>query len=86
MLRRLKQRHLRNQIQAVHWYRQSAEQGFVSAQANLAVMLASGEGTATDTRQAADLFRKAAKQGHGGAQFNLSTQPGAGKKLNYELK
>ena len=48
-----------------------AEQGDASAQNNLAVMYANGEGVKQDDRKAVRWFRMAAEQGHAAAQYSL---------------
>ena len=48
-----------------------AEQGDASAQFNLGVMYANGEGVPKDASQAVTWYRKAAEQGVAQAQFNL---------------
>jgi TPR repeat protein len=58
-------------VQAVHWYRKAAEQGYAQAQCNLGVMYANGLGVEKDAVQAVHWFRKAAEQGHAQAQHNL---------------
>jgi hypothetical protein len=49
----------------------AADQGIVSAQANIGAMYANGEGVPKDDTEAAKWFRKAADQGHAKAQYNL---------------
>ena len=49
----------------------AAIQGDTTAQYNLGVMYASGEGVRRDEREAAKWFRMAAEQGLARAQFNL---------------
>ena len=52
-------------------FRQAAEQGHASAQFNLGLMYATGEGVPEDDAEAVRWYRMAAEQGHAGAQFNL---------------
>jgi len=56
---------------AVHWYRQSAEQGLDKAQFNLAHCLATGHGVPQDYAEARLWMRRAAQQGMADAQFLL---------------
>jgi TPR repeat protein len=49
-----------------------AEQGDASAQYNLGVMYANGEGVPQNASTSAEWYRKAAEQGHADAQFKLS--------------
>ena len=58
-------------MEAVWWYRKSAEQGNAMAQGNLGVMYGNGKGVAQDHMEAVRWFRKAAEQGVAMAQFNL---------------
>ena len=51
--------------------RQAAEQGDATAQFNLGIMYASGEGVPKDDAEAVRWYRKAAEQGHAFAQYNL---------------
>ena len=52
-------------------FRLAAEQGHASAQYNLGVMYANGEGVPEDDAEAVRWYRMAAEQSHAGAQFNL---------------
>jgi TPR repeat protein len=58
---------VKDEAQAVAWYRKAAAQGNVNAQYNLGVMYAQGRGVAKDKAQAVDWFRKAADQGDASA-------------------
>ena len=51
--------------------RNAADQGNASAQFNLGVMYADGQGVPQDHGEAAKWYRKAADQGNASAQFNL---------------
>jgi TPR repeat protein len=62
---------LKDDEQAVVWFRKAAEQGHAAAQYNLALMYDYGRGTPKDDEQAVLWYRKAAEQGDGSAQFNL---------------
>ena len=74
----------KDMVQAIHWYRQSAEQGMSHGQYNLARMYALGRGTARDVVAAAAWYRKAAEQGHARAQreFGEMLLNGAGVPQN----
>ena len=56
---------------AVRWYRLAADQGHVSAQYNLGVRYANGEGVPQDAAEAVRWYRLAADQGFARAQVNL---------------
>ena len=64
----------KNEAEAVKWYRKAADQGHASAQFNLGLMYAKGEGVAKDEAEAVKWYRKAADQGHATAQFNLGVR------------
>ena len=74
----------KDMVQAVHWYRQSAEQGLTHGQYNLARMYIYGRGVDRDVAAAASWYRKAADQGHAGAQreFGELLLKGAGVPQN----
>ncbi len=61
----------RDYTKAVYWYRKAAEQGFASAQNNLAVMYEQGLGLPKDESEAAKWFRRAAEQHDAKAQHSL---------------
>lgn len=52
-------------------WRKTAEQGYATAQYNLGVSYASGQGVIKNAIEAVKWYRKAADQGHVGAQYNL---------------
>ena len=54
---------LKDDKQAVYWYRKAADQGQASAQTNLGFMYRNGKGVASDNKQAVYWYRKAADQG-----------------------
>ena len=56
---------------ALRGFRLAAEQGNASAQLNLGVMYANGEGVLEDDAEAVRWYRLAAEQGESFAQFNL---------------
>ena len=58
-------------MEAVKWYRKSAEQGNRSAQNNLGNRYYNGEGVTKDYVEAAKWYRKAAEQGQQYGQYNL---------------
>ena len=60
-----------NMAEAVKWYRQSADQGFVPAQFGLGVCYENGAGVNQDKVEAVKWYRKAAEQGDARAQLNL---------------
>ena len=69
------------------WYRLAADQGNASAQFNLGVMYAKGEGVPQDYAEAVKWFRLAADQGDAMAQFNLGVMyaKGQGVPQDYVL-
>ena len=62
---------LKDDVEAVSWYRKAAVQGHVGAQYNLGVCYKNGQGVSKDNREAAKWFLKAAEQGGIDAQYNL---------------
>ena len=73
-------------VEAVRWYRKSAEQGDAQAQCNLGFMHQKGQGVKQDYFEAVLWYRKSAEQGNAGAQLNLgvSFMNGQGVKQNFE--
>ena len=61
------------------WYRLAADQGYASAQYNLGVSYANGEGVVQDYREAVKWYRLAADQGHAKAQRRLGLCYSVGK-------
>ena len=57
--------------EAVHWYREAADQGLAAAQFNLGAAYNNGQGVAQDYLEAARWYRKAADQSAANAQHNL---------------
>ena len=57
---------------AVEWFRQSAEQGHVEAEAVLGYHYMQGLGVAQSYAEAARWSQRAADKGHGGAAYNLA--------------
>lgn len=70
---------VRDDSEAVRWFRRAAGDGLAEAQYNLGVMYASGRGVPRDFAEAARWYRKAAEQGLAEAQFNLGTLYGLGR-------
>jgi hypothetical protein len=62
---------VQDEVEAVRWYRLSADRGYASAQFNLALCYHSGIGVPRDSAEAARWFRLAADQGQVTAQVNL---------------
>lgn len=62
---------LRNDVEAVKWFRLAADQGDSEAQFRLGLMHAGGRGVPQDPAQAAKWFRLAAAARHPEALFNL---------------
>ena len=58
-------------VEAVKWYRKSAEQNFARAQNSLGYSYEEGQGVAKDLVEAAKWYRKAAEQNDAMAQLNL---------------
>lgn len=69
----------RDDVEAVRWLRQAAEQELAEAQYNLGIMYAQGRGVPVDPVQAADWYRQAADQGLASAQYNLGAQYAVGE-------
>ena len=62
---------LKDDKEAVKWYRKAADQGQARAQTSLGVMYSFGEGVPQDYKEAVKWYRKAANQGFARAQNNL---------------
>lgn len=60
-----------DKVEAVRWYRKSAEQGYIKAQNNLSSAYYTGEGVKKDLVEAVRWCRKAAEQGDIKAQNTL---------------
>lgn len=63
---------VRDDAEAVKWYRKAAEQGHIEAQNRLGIMYRDGRGVTQDYTEAVKCFLKAAEQGNAEAQFNLA--------------
>jgi len=57
--------------EAVHWYRQAADQGNAKAQFNLGNCYSHGNGVLQSFEEAVRWYRKAADQGYAKAQYSL---------------
>ena len=75
-----------NHVEAVKWYRMSAERGFAIAQENLGVKYANGRGVEKDESEAAKWYRKAAEQGRPSSQFLLGCCYDQGKGVEKDEK
>ena len=62
---------LKDDKEAVKWYRLAADQGKAKAQYNLALIYDYGQGIPKDDKEAVKWYRKAADQGHAQAQYFL---------------
>jgi TPR repeat protein len=72
--------------EAVHWYRQAAEQGYAAAQNSLGYAYEWGQGLETNLQLALQWYRKAAEQNFAQAQNNLGTMYYMGKGVDYDEK
>src|SRR5882672_7128534 len=67
---------VKDQVEAVKWYRKAAEQNYAKAQYNLGVCYERGygcrDGVAEDDAEAVKWYRKAAEQNYAAAQYNLA--------------
>ncbi len=70
---------VRDDSEAVRWFRKAAEGGLAEAQYNLAIMYARGRGVERDPIQSARWLQAAAGQGLARAQFNLGTYYASGQ-------
>ena len=72
-------------VEAVRWYRLSADQGLAAAQLNLGVMYDRGRGVPQDYVEAVRWYRLAVDQGFAAAQYNLGFMydRGRGVPLDY---
>ena len=69
----------RDDVEAVQWYRNAAEQGSPRAQHSLGQMYAAGHGVPPDMGEAVRLNRLAAEQGHRSAQNTMGLFYAAGR-------
>ena len=65
---------LKDDAEAVRWYRLAADQGLAGAQLNLGNRYANGAGVLKDDAEAVRWYRLAAEQGQASAQFNLGNR------------
>ena len=70
---------LKDDAEAVKWYRLAAEQGHANAQYNLGVMYDNGIGVLKDDAEAVKWYRLAAEQGYANAQHNLGAMYADGR-------
>jgi uncharacterized protein len=73
---------LRNDAEAINWYRKAAEQNDAVAQFNLGVMYA--KGVSPNRAEAALWYRLAADHGLAGAQFNLGMMYAEGQGVSQD--
>ena len=68
------------------WFQKAADQGYASAQNNLALMYRDGLGVTQSYEKAMDWFQKAADQGYASAQNNLAGmyRDGLGVPISFE--
>ena len=64
---------VRDDSEAMRWFRAAANRGLAEAQYNLGIMYASGRGVERDMAEAVRWYRLAAEQEVAEAQFNLGT-------------
>ena len=69
----------RDYATAIRGFRVHAEQGLASAQYNLGLMYAKGQGVTENDAEAVEWFRKAAEQGDASAQYNLGVMYAKGQ-------
>ena len=69
---------VRNEREAVRWWKLAAEQGYADAQNNLGMSYDLGNGVRRDHSEAVRWFRRAAEQGHATAQYNLAAMYATG--------
>ncbi len=70
---------VKDDVEAVKWWRKAAAQNLPLAQFNLGVCYAKGQGVAKDEVEAVKWYHKAAEQGYSGAQLNLGISYDFGK-------
>jgi len=66
-------------VEAVKWFRKSAEHGHFVSQFQLGSAYLFGKGVETNSIEAVKWFRKSADQGFGMAQFNLAVAYASGE-------
>ncbi len=76
---------IRDDSQALRWFKVAAERGLAEAQYNLGVLHASGRGVPKNMKAAARWYQAAAEQGLGEAQYNLGTMYTNGNGLKVDF-
>ena len=71
---------MKNEPEAVSWYRKAAEQGYPAAEYDLGRMLADGRGVPKNEAEAEAWFRRAAEKGIREAQQRLETSGGSRRR------
>jgi hypothetical protein len=64
--------------EAVNWFQEAADQGYIRAQYRLGRHYQKGRGVPRDSGMACKWFQKAAEQGYRGAQYRLGSAYAAG--------
>jgi TPR repeat protein len=77
---------LKNDTEAVKWYRKAANQGYAEAQYGLGRMYDYGEGVRESDNQAVKWYQKAADQGYAKAQSHLGLMYQSGKGVRKDYK
>jgi TPR repeat protein len=77
---------LRNDAEAVKWFRLAADQGDAAAQFRLGLMHSEGHGVLQDHAAAAKWYRVAADRRHPQAQYNLGLLYAAGEGVEQDLR
>ena len=72
---------IKDECEAVKWFRKAAIQGHAWAQSNLGVMLAKGRGVKKDDVESVKWFRRAAEQGKAAAQYYLGMAYAKGRGI-----
>ncbi|MFT5390690.1 MAG: TPR repeat protein [Gammaproteobacteria bacterium] len=75
---------VRDDSEALRWFRRAADLGLPQAQYNIGIMYANGQGVPKDWVQASRWFENAAEQGLAQAQFNIGTLHSQGKGVALE--
>jgi TPR repeat protein len=70
---------IKDEAQAINWYRKAAKQNHADAQFNLGLMYITGRGVEQNHGQAVQWLELAAKKGHAEAQFHLGVMCAAGQ-------
>ena len=77
---------IRDDSQAIRWFKRAAEGELPEAQFNLGVMYAAGRGVSRDVSAAAGWFKLAADQGLAEAQHAIGTLHLTGRGVNQDVK